>query len=82
MDLRVWGGCTTDPLRTGSAAVYAFVVFVGFADFDEFGARFGVDFPHFPTHFGGVGGEFCRWWWWWENEYGVCREVDSRALSW
>ena len=42
------------PLRRGGAAVDAFVVLVCFGDGEEFGAGFGVDFPHFGGHVGGM----------------------------
>lgn len=46
------------PLRTGSAAVDAFVILICLGDFQQFRASLGIDLPHFPAHLGGVGGEF------------------------
>ena len=42
------------PLRRGGTAVDAFVVLVRFGDGEEFRAGFGVDFPHFGGHVGGM----------------------------
>lgn len=81
----VWEG--THPLGTGSAAVDAFVVLVGFGDFEELGAGFGVDFPHFGTHCGGsVGGKRRRWRcggiWRMFNVSNVRWLVLSRGVEW